>query len=225
MNGVELRRWPIVMMCAVGLLAAWVIRDLSVPVRASLRQFDAHAVGRLETEMWRSYYDHRRLRLFGEVAELLRTQYHQPFWRSNVGAWHAARAAVVFQRGHNRRDYELALPDLEAFYRLIRAGSDMPFDVHKAARLELEWWIVHRERGLAHPDELERALAALQAEIYREPAALFAAHAKARADAMLLRDARSKSGGVSEADWARISKLLDQSWTSLRTAVGSSTPQ
>jgi hypothetical protein len=66
---------------------------------------------------------------------------------------------------------------------------------------------------------LERALAALQAEIYRRPEDLFTRHAKTRADAMLIRDSEAESGVVSEQDWARIGVLLDTSWTSLQTAV------
>jgi len=207
------------MLLGLAALAAWVARDLYVPARGNLREFDAHAVARLETAMWRSYYDHRRVRLFGELATLLRTQYHLPFWRSTVGAFHAARAAVVFQRGHDRGEYQRALPDLEAFYRLIRASSDVVFDAGTAARLELEWWIVHRERASHPPGDLERALADLQAEIYGESVSRFGEHAQARAAAMVLRDTRAEAGGVTDADWARIDALLDTSWTSLRAAV------
>ena len=42
----------------------------------------------LETAMWRSYYDHQPVRLFGQLSELMRTQYGFPFWRSIVGAFH-----------------------------------------------------------------------------------------------------------------------------------------
>ncbi len=200
-------------------LLLWIALDLTVPVHGHLRQFDAHAVARLETDMWRSYYDHRALRLFSGLATLLRTQYHLPLWRSYLGAWHAARAAVVFQRGLGRGDYFRALPDIRAFYRLIRRGSDVPFDVDQVARLELEWWIVHRESARHPAGDLERALADLQAALYREPADRFERHAGARAQAMRLRDARAAAGAVSPADWQRIGRLLDASWYSLRTAV------
>jgi len=192
-------------LCAA--LIGWVVWDLAAPARGNLYEFDAHAVARMETAMWRSYYDHHSVRLFGELATLLRTQYHLSFWGSWLGAYHAARAAVVFQRGHERSDYERVLPDLVAFYKLIRGASDIPFDVNRASRLELEWWIIHRQRGA----DLPRALADLQAEIYQVPAERFALHAQARADAMLLRDA----GG----DWQRIGALLDTSWSALRAAV------
>jgi hypothetical protein len=115
--------------------------------------------------MWRSYYGHKPLALFGELVELLRDQYHVPFWRACAGAYYAAQAAVVFQRGHDRGEYERALPDLKRYYSIVRRGSDAPFDrgsdapfdVEKSAQLELEWWIVHRERDRREPGGLARA--------------------------------------------------------------------
>ena len=204
------------------LLAAWIVLSLTNHSRHDLRRFDGREVGRLETAMWRSYYDHRGVRLFGELIGLLRQQYHLPFWRATAGAYHAARAAVVFQRGHGRSEYMLALPDIERFYTLIRENSETPFDVKKASALELEWWIVHRERAHRNPADLVNALAALQAEIYGQPAAHFAEHAKARADAMLIRDAQAQAGGVSQADWSCIEALLERSWVSLEKVVAGS---
>jgi hypothetical protein len=201
-------------------LSAWIVWDLAAPVHGNLHDFDPHEVARMETSMWRAYYDHRSVALFTELARLLRIEYHLPFWRSWVGAWHAARAAAVFQRGHDRPEYERAMPDLQAFYRLIRGVADVPFDVDRAARLELEWWIIHRQRASHNAGDLEQALAGLQAEIYREPATRFELHAKLRADAMILRDTRAEAGALTDGDWARIAGMLDTSWTSLRVAVG-----
>jgi len=208
---------------ALGLLlmfGAWLAYDLYAPRRTSLRRFDPEEVARLETAMWRSYYDRRRLALFLELAELLRTQYRLPFWRSNAVAYRAARAAFVFKDGKARAEYERALPDLVGFYQSIREVADTDFDAGRAARLELEWWIVHRERKEHAPGDLARALAELQAEIFRGPAALFEEHARLRAEAMLIRDSKAEAGGVSEEDWRRIDELLHDSWRSLRRAVG-----
>jgi hypothetical protein len=202
-------------------LLAWVAFDLYRPVSTSLREFDADEVARIETEMWRSYYSRERVKLFGQLGELLRTQYRLPFWRSNAVAYRAAKAAFVFKDGRGRADYERALPDLESFYRSIRAVSDTDFDVGRAARLELEWWIVHRERRRHAPGDLERALADLQAELYRLPAERLAEHARLRAEAMAIRDTKADEGGVTEEDWRRIDELLHGSWRSLHAAVNS----
>ncbi len=198
------------------LLSIWVARDLLIPVRHDLRDFDPHQVARLETWMWRSYYEHRSLALFAGLVQTLRTQYRLPFWRSCLGAVHAARAAVVFQKGTGRQEYTRALPDLESFYTLIRSASASPFDPRVAAQRELEWWIVHRERARLPAGELERSLAALQSGIFGLPAEAFAEHAAARAEAMVLRDSHAAS--ITPADWQQIASLLDRSWSSLHHA-------
>src|SRR2546421_5375948 len=203
------------------ILAAWVAYDLYAPRRTTLRTFDPDEVARLETEMWRSYYSRQRVRLFTEMSELLRTQYRLPLWRSNAVAYRAAKAAFVFKDGRSRADYERALPDLVGFYRSIREVSDTDFDPERAARLELEWWIVHRERARHPPGDLDRALASLAAEVYRVPAERLMEHARLRAEAMDIRDSKAEQGGVTEEDWKRIDELLHQSWRSLHRAVNS----
>lgn len=204
-------------------LALWLGLDAAASRRHSLRDFDPHAVARLETATWRSYYEHRPVQLFLELTQLLRTQYHVSIVDSLGAAFASAAAAERFQPGRTHADYGRALPDLERFYAIVGAGSDTAFDPQTAARLELAWWIVHRERvqranaGPArHDAALETALAALQAHIYKIPAQLLREHARARSDAMLLRDARAAAGGVGAAGWDEIERLLDRAWSSMR---------
>jgi hypothetical protein len=201
------------------LLICGVLYDLYYPRTTHMREFDPDEVARLETAMWRSYYDKERLKLFNQLSELLRTQYHMPLIRSNKTAYDAANAAFVFKQGKQRSDYEKALPDLVKFYAAIRKMSDIPFNVDRAARLELEWWIIHRQRADHAPGDLDRALAELQAEIYRVPVEKLMEHGRLRAEAMTIRDTKAEQGGVTEADWNRINELLKQSWRSLRDAV------
>jgi hypothetical protein len=205
----------------IALLALWVLYDLYAPQTAHLRQFDADQVARLETAMWRSYYDKKELKLFRELAEMLRTQYNMPLVRSNRVAFYAAKAAFVFKKGKQRSDYENALPDLVKFYQAIREMSDQPFDVHRVAQLELEWWIIHRERAKYAAGDLDRSLAELQSAIYGVPVEKLMEHGRLRAEAMAIRDTKAEAGGVTEADWARIHELLQGSWRSLKTAVNS----
>jgi hypothetical protein len=161
------------------------------------------------------------VKLFTEASELLRTKYKLPYWRSNTVAFREAKAAFVFKDGHNRAEYERALPDLQNFYTSIRAVSDTPFDVDQAARLELEWWIIHRERAQHDPADLDRALADLQAEIFHVPADRLIEHAHLRAEAMRIRDEKAANGGVTDEDWRKIEELLRGSWSSLLKAVNS----
>lgn len=214
-------RSKIMLLVPLALLLVFVGWDLWGPHHASLRDFDADAVARLETRMWRSYYEKHEGALFRDMAVLLRTQYHLPWLRSYQVAYEAARAAFVFKRGRVRTDYEKALPSLRRYYEAIRRVSDTPFDADRAARLELEWWIVHRQRDMHVPEDLDTALAALQAELYALPAERFAAHAHLRAAAMILRDTDAEGQGVTSEDWQRIEDLLRQSWGDLARVVRS----
>jgi hypothetical protein len=220
-HGKRRPRALIVAACLFAALLAWVAFDLYGPRRTSLRDFDADEVARLETAMWRSYYSRQRARLFAQLGELLRTQYRLPLVRSNAVAYQAAKAAFVFKDGRGRTDYERALPNLVNFYRAIWQVGDVDFDAERAARLELEWWIVHRERKRHAPGDLKRALADLASEIYRVPVERLSEHARLRAEAMQIRDDKAEHGGVNEDDWRRIDELLHASWRSLRRAVNS----
>lgn len=213
-------RWIILVILIAGL--GWLGFDLYGPRHHSLRDFDPNEVARLETDMWRSYYAKERLKLFNQLAELMRSQYGMPLATSNAVAYQAAKAAFVFKEGRKREDYEKALPNLVKFYQAIHDGADIDFDVQKAAKLELEWWIIHRQRDKYKPGDLDRSLAELPAEIYRVPAERLMEHARLRQEAMTIRDKRAEDGGVTEADWRKIQELLQASWRSLFDAVNAS---
>lgn len=200
-------------------LLAYTAFDLLAPRSSRMRSFDPNEVARLDTAMWRSYYAKQQVKLYNQMTELLRTQYNLPFVRSNTVAYQAARAAFVFKGGHNRQEYEKALPYLVSFYTSLHKVSDIGFDVDRAAQLELEWWIIHRERDKHPPGDLERALAELSAELYQMPAERFSEYARLRTEAMTIRDTKADKGGVTEADWARIDELLHASWRSLFEVV------
>jgi hypothetical protein len=177
-------------------------------------------VARLETAMWRSYYDRRRLPLFGQLVALLQGQFHLQPLRAVTLAGLAARAAAVFQVGASHADYRRALPYLERYYTGIRAVGEVPFDPARAARLELAWWIVHREVDDHPPGDLEAALADLAAELYQVPAERLWTHASRRAEAMAIRDRTSRRPvGVLEDDWDRIEAVLWVAWKALADEV------
>jgi hypothetical protein len=150
--------------------AGWAVAELARPRRVDIRAFDPDEVARLETAMWRSYYDRHRLPLFAQLVALLQGQFHLQPLRAVTMAGLAARAAAVFQVGASHADHRRALPYLERYYHGIRAVSEVPFDPARAARLELEWWIVYREVDGHPPGDLEAALADLAAELYQVPA-------------------------------------------------------
>ncbi len=201
------------------LLAGWITYDLNAPLKVNIRDFDADEVARLDTAMWRSYYSRQRFKLYRELTELLQKQYRLPFWRRQLTAFYATKAAFVFKDGKGREDYEKALPDVERFYGEIHDLSTTDFDLRKAAKLELEWWIVHRERKKHQEGDLARALAETASAVYNQPGQDFMEHGVLRAEAMNIRDNKAEQGGVTEEDWQKIDDLLHRSWRSLYDAV------
>jgi hypothetical protein len=209
--------WLILVFLAALLL--WAGIDLFLPRREDIRRFDPAAIARLDTVMWRSYYERRSSDLFLQLAELMRLQFHFPVLRSNRAAAYAARAAFVFKDGKNRADYERALPYLECYFQEIHDISDRPFNVRQAARLELEWWIVHRERGRHEEGDLARAVAEAAAELYQAPVDKLMEYGRFRADAMKIRDTKAVHDNVTESDWHAIESDLQSSWQSLWKAI------
>lgn len=214
-----LHRLFFVVLVAGVLLSVWIAYDLYRPHKVDIRKFDADEVARLDTAMWRSYYSRERVRMYRELTELLEKQYQMPFWRRQLVAFYAAKAAFVFKDGKTREDYEKALPDTEKFLGEIREVSTTDFDVKEAARLEVEWWIVHRQRKQYKEGDLARALADAAGALYQTPAENFLEYGNYRAEAMKIRDEKAESGGVTEEDWQRIDELLHKSWRSLHEAV------
>ena len=203
----------------IAALLVWVGVDLFVPRRVDIRQFNAEEVARVDVAMWRSYYGGQPRLLFLQLAELMRHQFHFPIFRSNRVALSAAHAAFIFKNGHDRLDYDKVLPDLVDYFQRIRDISRTSFDVQHAAELELEWWIVHRERDTHHEGDLASAITEAAAELYQVPADNLMEYGRYRAAAMTIRDTKAVAGGVSEDDWREIHTDLLISWQSLWKAV------
>ncbi len=200
----------------VAVLGLWIASDLFMPRTANFRRFDPAVVGQLDAEMWRSYYETQRVKLFWQMSKLMRYQFHAPFWRSFPMAYSAAKAAFIFKKGQNREDYVKALPFLEKYYAQINALSDKPFDVKTMAQQELEWWIIRREPQHT-PSDWEQLLAQTAAILYNETADKFTVYARLRVDAMFFRD--QKGQNISESDWQKINDLCVQSWLAVQKAV------
>ena len=62
MKRIVFRSIAIVLMLMVGAL----LYDLYYPRTAKMREFDPNQVARLETAMWRSYYDKKQVQLFNQ---------------------------------------------------------------------------------------------------------------------------------------------------------------
>src|SRR5882724_8894262 len=123
---------------AAGLYAGW-------PRKPDLRAFDPAALARLETAMWRDYYDKNYPALFFHLYAVSRTQFDFAPLDSFRIALAAAEAARAFQPTRSREAANAALPALVTYYRLLAPAAPVAFDVQRAAGLELDWWQARRE--------------------------------------------------------------------------------
>jgi hypothetical protein len=193
------------------MVVVWFENSISMP---DIRGFDPQEMGRLESSMWRSYYEGRWVRLGCQTMEAAHKQYGFSWWDSLRMAAHAARSALYFRKNG---DDPRCLSQLESYYAVIRKAVPRKFDVPSAARLELEWW-KERRRNVA-PRDYARTIARLTALVYGVPEESVLPSATLRAEAMAYRDAR-RDGKMTESDWQGISRQLGAAYGGLKEADG-----
>jgi hypothetical protein len=195
---------------AAGLYLCW-------PRKADLRAFDPAEMARLETAMWRDYYEKHYPRLFYHLYQLSRTQFGFSPLDSLRIALSAAQAAKIFQPTRSRAEADAALPPLVTYYRLLQPAAPVAFNVNETARLELDWWQARRERIV--PKDYGRTVAEVAALTYGknkdDPTMLESGIA--RAEAMAYRDARYKS--MTEANWSEIETQLLRAYRLLKASL------
>ncbi len=199
-------------LAAVACLFIWFENKLAKP---DMMGFDPREMGRLESAMWRSYYEGRWVRLARETMEVACGQYGFSWWDGARLSLHAARAALFFRKN---TDDPRCLPELENYYAIIRRATGRNFDVRAAAALELTWW-KERRRGVA-PDDYARTISRLTALVHGLPDETSLPGATMRARAMSRRDAL-RNEKMTDADWMEIARQLTRAYESFKTASSS----
>ena len=156
-----------------------------------MRSFEPRRVGELECDAWVAYYRREWWRFLRSAVGLVRATFRLPWPQTLWGAWLVLRANQLWAP-HPDNDPERARACMRRFYALVARHHRERFDVERAARLEVEWWRVHRHLQQEAPEggtePLSAALAELYAEVYAvEPSAVLKA-AEERAEAMVLSD-------------------------------------
>lgn len=209
------RRWHRTLFVVVAVLGVALGYALW-PRRAHLRQFDPKAVARLETGMWKHYYDREYFKLCANLYRLNREQYGFSPWDSVSIAYYAAKAAAVFQPTRSRLEARRAQPLLARYFQVIATGSGEPFDAAKAAALELEWWQLRREDVALQ--RWSEVVASVTVEVYgasNEPVHLAAV---LRAQMMQYLDER-RVEPMAPSDWRHIEEGLVRSYEALKSGV------
>jgi hypothetical protein len=205
-------RLLLVVLVLIVIGAAWIVW----PRQGDLRVFDAAAVARLETDMWRDYYNHDHKALAGALYSLYRDQYHFSPGDSAQLAYDSAKAAQIFQPTTGRTEAQAALPYLQKYYTLLRDRSGETFDPDKAASLELDWWQLRREH--ATPAQYGNVVAQVAEELFKVHNDHIAKSAQIRAEMMRYRDDR-RDGKMQPEDWDHIAQNLTESYQELKTGV------
>lgn len=198
----------LVLLAALGALAA-------VPRQADLTRFDPDKTARIETQMWRHYYDKRFVPLFADLYLLARDeQGFSPLDSARI-AIAAARAARAFQPTTSRAEAQVAAPLLVDYFSVLARGAPEPVDVVAAARTELDWWQARRES--VPPETYGLTIARVATLLYSVEGIEVESFGVFRAQAMAYRDARE--GRMTEADWSAIETQLASAYRHLKQAV------
>lgn len=130
--------------------------------------FNATRLARLETTAWTAYYRHEWPRVLAAAYGLVREAFNLTLLETVLGAWCVFSANVVWAP-YPDNDPDRARQYMRRVYAMSQRPSKLGFDPAEAARLEVEWWRVHRARqhgDVRSSDELPEAVARLYAYIY-----------------------------------------------------------
>lgn len=134
-----------------------------------MRSFDPRRVGELECDTWVTYYRREWWPFLHAAIAVVRHAFGLPWHKTLYGAWLVLRANQLWAPDDN--DPDGARRCMRRFYGLVAEHHGESIDVAQAARLEVEWWRVHRELQHGRRDDADErplvdALAALYAHLY-----------------------------------------------------------
>jgi hypothetical protein len=184
---------------------------------------DPQHVAQLECALWVAYYRGEWIRFLGTAVFVVRHVFGLP-WLSTVRAsWWLRRATQLWAPCPDN-DAAAARRAMERFYRLLKQHSGEAFDPAEAARLEVEWWHLHRIHQYSNADGDERALvdalAALYGYAFRVPDTAVRLAAEERALAMGYCDQWVRAGcDLQSSLIAQKRAALVRSYASLAAAV------
>jgi hypothetical protein len=162
-----------------------------------MRTFDPVRIGRLETVAWVTYYRHEWVKFLRAAVGLTYEAFGLGWPRTLYGAWLVLRANQLWAPVPDN-DPGGARETMRRFYLLVKRRHGERFDPVEAARLEVEWWRVHRliqrEDPSAGEEPLVAALSALWAYVYGVEAPSLRRAAQERALAMRYSDEWVEAG-------------------------------
>lgn len=190
--------------------------------------FDPVVVGRRECDAWAAYYRHEWTAFLAGAVGMVRSGFAMSWPRTLAGAWYVLRANQAWAP-YPDNDPDQARQFMRRFYQLVSDHGALRLDPAEAARLEVEWWRVHRvhqrEDGLSE-DDLTSALCDLYSHVYGIGADVVRDAAEHRVVAMRVSDDWVASGCDPASELlAQERRELVASYAALRLAVGAPQPR
>ena len=193
-------------------------------MRTSPLSFDPVLVGNRETDAWAAYYRHEWRPFLIAAVGMVAAGFGMSVRRTLAGAWYVLRANQVWAPYPDNQP-DVARAYMRRFYELVAVSSTLTFDPTRAARLEVEWWRVHRAHQHSEDvteEQLETALVDLYSYVYDAERDAVRDAARKRVEAMDLSD-RWVRAGCDRDDplLAEERRTLVASYAALRAAVES----
>ncbi len=182
--------------------------------------FDPRKVAYYEKENWVAYYQKRWLRLIRVSVGMVKEAFDLSLWQALYAAYLVARAEIAAAPFPDN-DIPRAEAYMRRFYRLIQRIHHQEFDVEKVARLEVNWWVVHRQMfGQTENQPLVDALTDLYTVLYGAEPDQVQDAAYHRAQAMVYSDRWVNEGRVGNSPLlAQVEDELIKSYTALRNEM------
>lgn len=153
-----------------------------------IRNFDPLKVAHYEKENYVAYYQKDWLKLFRVSVAMVKEAFALSWLQAIYSAYLVARAEIAAAPFPDN-DIPLAEMYMKRFYEFIKNVHQEDFDPDRAAKLDVNWWVIHRRLfGNAENQELVDALQCLYEQVYGEEAEKFKEAAYQRAMGMLYSD-------------------------------------
>ena len=185
--------------------------------------FNPHKVAYYEKAGWEAYYDRDWPRAFKLMVALNREEFHMPLWTALVGAMDIVRASIAFAP-LEKNDVPKAMVYLRRYYEKAKRTVDIKTDAATLARLEMDYWVVHRKLALERikQNDLENtgpmveSLTNLHAALFglSHESARRSAELRARAAQAVDRITGRYSANV-ENDWREVESYLQQAYNAV----------
>jgi hypothetical protein len=185
-------------------------------------------VAYFEKAGWQAYYDRNWPRAFWLLVRGNRELFSMPWPTALSAALDTVRASIAFAPLEGN-DVPRAQRHMEKFYQKARTSMNIAADAPTLARLEMVYWVVHRELAIARqrqPDvdnggPLIQSLADLHKALFDGSPEAMQRSAEWRAAAALAVDRiTGKYSADVAADWREVERCLGEAYRFIRDDAG-----